>query len=59
MEVEQRIWCFTEELQKQATIIHTQENLLVDLSKQHDAEKQKYTQKVHESHSFIVFLQMK
>ncbi|XP_069008664.1 pericentrin isoform X2 [Embiotoca jacksoni] len=40
-EVEQRIWCYTEELQISMTIIHTLKNRLAALSNQHDAEMQK------------------
>ncbi|XP_062295952.1 pericentrin isoform X3 [Scomber scombrus] len=45
VEVEQRMWCYTEELQARMTIIHTLENKLADLSKQHEAEMQNNTQK--------------
>ncbi|XP_074517505.1 pericentrin isoform X9 [Sebastes fasciatus] len=46
VEVEQRMWCHTEELQTRMTIIHTLENRLAALSKQHDAELQRNTQKL-------------
>lgn len=46
MEVEQRLWCHTEELQTRMTIIHTLENRLAALSEQHDEEMKKMTQKV-------------
>lgn len=49
VEVELRMWCHTEELQAQMTIIHAQENRLAELSRQHDAERQKYAQKVRTS----------
>ncbi|XP_054861917.1 pericentrin isoform X3 [Amphiprion ocellaris] len=45
-EVEQRIWCHSEELQTRMTIIHTLENRLAALSQQHDAEMQKSMQKL-------------
>ncbi|XP_041809392.1 pericentrin isoform X2 [Chelmon rostratus] len=44
-EVEQRMWCHTEELQKRVTIIHTLENRLAALSNQHDAEMHRNTQR--------------
>ncbi|KAF7667502.1 hypothetical protein LDENG_00056390 [Lucifuga dentata] len=43
VEVEQRIWCHTEELQTRMTIIQTLEKRLASLSQQHDAEMQKKT----------------
>ncbi|XP_042292883.1 pericentrin isoform X3 [Thunnus maccoyii] len=46
VEVEQRMWCHTEQLQTRMTIIHTLENRLADLSKQHEAEMEKNTQKL-------------
>ncbi|XP_031165616.2 pericentrin isoform X6 [Sander lucioperca] len=46
VEVEQRMWCHTEELQTRMSIIHTLENRLAALSKQHDAELQRNTQKM-------------
>ncbi|KAK5857626.1 hypothetical protein PBY51_010856 [Eleginops maclovinus] len=46
LEVEQRMWCLTEELQTRMTIIHSLENNLAALSKQHDAEMQRNTQKL-------------
>ncbi|XP_054469221.1 pericentrin isoform X2 [Anoplopoma fimbria] len=46
VEVEQRMWCHTEELQTRMTIIHTLENRLSALSKKHDAEMQSNTQKL-------------
>ncbi|XP_034381587.1 pericentrin isoform X4 [Cyclopterus lumpus] len=46
VEVEQRMWCHTEELQTRLTIIHTLENRLSALTKQHDAEMQRNTQKL-------------
>ncbi|XP_053191638.1 pericentrin [Scomber japonicus] len=46
VEVEQRMWCHTEELQARMTIIHTLENKLADLSKQHEAEMSNNTQKL-------------
>ncbi|XP_039994200.1 pericentrin isoform X3 [Xiphias gladius] len=46
VEVEQRLWCHTEELHTRLTIIHTLENRLAALSEQHDAEMQKNTQKL-------------
>ncbi|XP_068574033.1 pericentrin isoform X2 [Cebidichthys violaceus] len=45
-EVEQRMWCHTEELQTRLTIIHTLENRLSALTKQHDTEMQRNTQKL-------------
>ncbi|XP_078134423.1 pericentrin isoform X2 [Sander vitreus] len=45
VEVEQRMWCHTEELQTRMSIIHTLENRLAALSK-HDAELQRNTQKM-------------
>ncbi|XP_038584251.1 pericentrin isoform X3 [Micropterus salmoides] len=44
--VEQAMWCHTEELQTMMTIIHTLENRLAALSKQHDAETQRNTEKL-------------
>ncbi|KAM8917072.1 pericentrin isoform 2-T2 [Spinachia spinachia] len=44
--VEQRMWCHTEELQTRMTTIHSLEDRLSTLSKQHDAEMQKNTQKL-------------
>lgn len=41
------MWCHTEELQTRMTLIHTLENRLAALSKQHDAEMERNTQKVH------------
>lgn len=41
------MWCHTEELQTRMTIIDTLENRLAALSKQHEAEMQMNTQKVH------------
>ncbi|XP_027130303.1 pericentrin isoform X5 [Larimichthys crocea] len=46
VEVEQRMWCHTEELQTRMTIIDTLENRLAALSKQHEAEMQMNTQKL-------------
>ncbi|XP_010784783.1 pericentrin [Notothenia coriiceps] len=46
VEVEQRMWCLTEELQSRMTIIHTLDSNLAALSKQHDAEVQRNTQKL-------------
>ncbi|XP_071373521.1 pericentrin isoform X2 [Centroberyx affinis] len=46
VEVEQRMWCHTEELQTRMTIIQTLENRLSALSKQHDAELQRNTQQM-------------
>ncbi|KAI4804513.1 hypothetical protein KUCAC02_026139, partial [Chaenocephalus aceratus] len=46
VEVEQRMWCLTEELQSRMTIIHTLDSKLAALSKQHDAEVQRNTQKL-------------
>ncbi|XP_068436282.1 pericentrin [Clinocottus analis] len=46
VEVEQRMWYHTEELQSRLSIIHTLENRLSALSKQHDAEIQRNTQKL-------------
>ncbi|XP_044023203.1 pericentrin isoform X3 [Siniperca chuatsi] len=46
VEVEQEMWCHTEELQTRMTIIHTLENRLATLSKQHDAEMQRNKQKL-------------
>ncbi|XP_051804402.1 pericentrin isoform X2 [Acanthochromis polyacanthus] len=46
VEVEQRIWCHSEELQTRMTIIHTLENRLAALNQQHDAEMQKSMQKL-------------
>uniref|UniRef100_A0A673B4S6 Pericentrin n=1 Tax=Sphaeramia orbicularis TaxID=375764 RepID=A0A673B4S6_9TELE len=45
MEVEQKMWCHTEELQAKITLIHNLENRLSALSKQHEAEMQS-TQKI-------------
>uniref|UniRef100_A0AAQ4QNG3 Pericentrin/AKAP-450 centrosomal targeting domain-containing protein n=1 Tax=Gasterosteus aculeatus aculeatus TaxID=481459 RepID=A0AAQ4QNG3_GASAC len=47
-EVEQRIWCHTEELQTRMTMIHSLEERVSTLSKQHDAEMQRNTQKLKE-----------
>lgn len=47
VEVEQRMWCHTEELRKSMTIIYTLENRLSALSKQHEAHLQS-TQKLKE-----------
>ncbi|KAM6968416.1 pericentrin [Tautogolabrus adspersus] len=41
VEVEQRMWCHTEELQESLTIIHNQENRMAAFIVQHDAEMQK------------------
>ncbi|KAI9528762.1 hypothetical protein NQZ68_017360 [Dissostichus eleginoides] len=46
VEVEQRMWCLTEELQSRMTIVHTLDSNLAALSKQHDAEMQRNTQKL-------------
>ncbi|XP_039642921.1 pericentrin isoform X3 [Perca fluviatilis] len=46
VEVEQRMWFHTEELQTRMSIIHTLENRLAALSKQHEAELQRNTQKL-------------
>ncbi|TMS21355.1 Pericentrin [Larimichthys crocea] len=46
VEVEQRMWSHTEELQTRMTIIDTLENRLAALSKQHEAEMQMNTQKL-------------
>ncbi|XP_065822477.1 pericentrin isoform X2 [Labrus bergylta] len=41
VEVEQRMWCHTEELQESLTIIHNQEKRMAAFIVQHDAEMQK------------------
>ncbi|XP_078031283.1 pericentrin isoform X3 [Epinephelus lanceolatus] len=46
VEVEQRMWCHTEELQTKMTTIHTLENRLAAMSKRHDEELQRNTQKL-------------
>ncbi|XP_056151383.1 pericentrin [Lampris incognitus] len=46
VEVEQRIWCHSEELRTRMTIIQTLENRLSALSKQHEAELQRNTQQL-------------
>ncbi|KAK5886534.1 hypothetical protein CesoFtcFv8_017560 [Champsocephalus esox] len=46
VEVEQRMWCLTEELHSRMTIIHTLDSKLAALSKQNDAEVQRNTQKL-------------
>ncbi|XP_032355881.1 pericentrin isoform X2 [Etheostoma spectabile] len=46
VEVEQRMWSQTEELQTRMSIIHTLENRLAALSEQHDAELQRNTQEM-------------
>lgn len=46
VEVEQRMWCYTEELHTKMTIIHTLEDRLDALSKEQDAEMQRNTQKL-------------
>ncbi|XP_036981473.1 pericentrin isoform X2 [Acanthopagrus latus] len=46
VEVEQRMWCYTEELQTRMTIIHTLEKRLSALSEEHNAEIQSNPQKV-------------
>ncbi|KAM8737047.1 pericentrin isoform 2-T2 [Acanthopagrus schlegelii] len=46
VEVEQRMWCYTEELQTRMTIIHTLEKRLAALSEEHNAEMQSNPQKV-------------
>ncbi|XP_028252082.1 pericentrin isoform X2 [Parambassis ranga] len=46
VEVEQRMWCHTEELQAKLTIIHTLESKLTEVTEQHDAEIQKNMQKL-------------
>ncbi|KAM7403309.1 hypothetical protein PAMA_003979 [Pampus argenteus] len=46
VEVEQRMWRHTEELQTRMTIIHTLESRHADISKRHEAEMQKNTQKL-------------
>ncbi|XP_072221841.1 pericentrin isoform X1 [Leuresthes tenuis] len=46
VEVEQRMWCLSEELQTRMTIIHTLENRLAALSKQPVADMQLDTEKV-------------
>ncbi|XP_008275148.1 pericentrin [Stegastes partitus] len=51
VEVEQRIWRHSEELQTRMTIIHTLENRLEALSKQHAAEMQKNMQKLKQEFS--------
>ncbi|XP_061824099.2 pericentrin isoform X2 [Nerophis lumbriciformis] len=44
VEVEQRLWCFTEELHTRLTLIHTLENTVAIMDKQHNAELQKLKQ---------------
>ncbi|KAM4625822.1 pericentrin [Polymixia lowei] len=46
VEVEQRMWRHSEELQTRMTVIQTLENRLSALSKQHDAELQRNTQQL-------------
>ncbi|KAG7229208.1 hypothetical protein INR49_013151 [Caranx melampygus] len=46
VEVEQRLWCHTEEQQTRMTIIHTLENRLAAMSEQHDEEMKRMTQKL-------------
>ncbi|XP_034530488.1 pericentrin isoform X2 [Notolabrus celidotus] len=45
VEVEQRMWCYTEELQASMTIIHNLEKRVSGFSVQHDAETQHSAQK--------------
>ncbi|XP_062413118.1 pericentrin isoform X11 [Pungitius pungitius] len=45
-EVEQRIWYYTEDLQTRTTMIHSLEDRLSTLSKQHDADMERNTQKL-------------
>ena len=47
VEVEQRIWCHSEELQSRLTIIHSLEGSLSALDAQHATELQRNTQQVH------------
>nr|XP_046269155.1 pericentrin isoform X2 [Scatophagus argus] len=51
VEVEHRTWCHTEELQTRMTIIHTLENRFAALSKQHEEEVQRNTQKLKQDFS--------
>ncbi|KAM3594613.1 uncharacterized protein V6R79_010896 [Siganus canaliculatus] len=46
VEVEQRMWCHTEELQTRITIIYTLESRLAALSKQHSVDMQQKTQQL-------------
>ncbi|XP_028995899.1 pericentrin isoform X2 [Betta splendens] len=46
VEVDHRMWCYIEELQTTNTIIHTLENRLAALSKDHSEEMQKQTHKL-------------
>ncbi|XP_061752105.1 pericentrin isoform X3 [Nerophis ophidion] len=48
VEVEQRLWCFTEELHTRLTLIHTLENTVAIMDKQHNAELQKLKQEIAE-----------
>ncbi|XP_030299600.1 pericentrin isoform X3 [Sparus aurata] len=46
VELEQRMWCYTEELQTRMTIIHTLEKRVAALSEEHNAEMQSNPQKL-------------
>ncbi|XP_023807688.1 A-kinase anchor protein 9-like isoform X2 [Oryzias latipes] len=46
VEIEQRMWCLTEELHAKIRIIHVLEKSLENLSKQHDEEMQQNSQKL-------------
>lgn len=46
VEVEQRMWYHTEELQTMTTIVHSLENRLITINNDHEAEKQKHIQEV-------------
>nr|XP_057947420.1 pericentrin isoform X4 [Doryrhamphus excisus] len=45
-EVEQRLWCHTEELHTKMTLIHTLDNTVLNMDKQHNAELQKLKQEL-------------
>ncbi|XP_054652131.1 pericentrin isoform X3 [Dunckerocampus dactyliophorus] len=51
VEVEQRLWCYTEELHTSTTLIHTLYNTVVNMEKQHNAELQKLKQEFEEERS--------
>lgn len=46
VEVEQRMWCYMEELQAITTVVHSLENRLIAINQDHEAEKQKLAQEV-------------
>lgn len=46
VEVEQRIWYYTEELQAITTVVHSLEDRLTATNQDHETEKQKLAQEV-------------